>query len=185
MRRLFGRKVLVTLAALASFITVPAAGIVATATPAMASTTICTASGNHWCIGAASLSSGAAAVNAMPANGRQFNIVDKGFTCCGGFEVRQIQLAAAPTLCLGVHSDTEHAGGTITLRNCSGGNTNGTNWIRITDANTATVFWQNTTGAISRPQDDILTSDNVLGSQLEVLTLGCSPNCFQRWVPIN
>jgi len=182
MRRLFRRKVLVTLAALASFITIPAAGIVATATPAMASTTICMASGNMWCIGAASLSSGAMAVNARPANGRQFTIVDKGFTCCGGFEVRQIQLTAAPTLCLGIHIDPTHAGDLITLRNCSGGNSNGTNWIQITDASTASVRWQDNGGSDASV---ILTSDNVLGSQLQVLSLGCTPNCFQRWVPIN
>lgn len=182
MRRLFRRKVLVTLAALISFTTIPAAGIVATATPAMASTTICEASGNNRCIGAASLSSGAAAVNAMPASGRQFNFVDKGFTCCGGFEVRQLQLAAAPTLCLGIHLDPTHAGDLITLRNCSGGNSNGTNWIRITDSTTATVRWSNT----SEDTTTFLTSDDVLGSQLSVLSLGCSgsPNCFQRWVPI-
>jgi hypothetical protein len=58
MRRLLGRKAVTIIAAIISLTAIPATGIVATATPALASVHICNVAGIHGCIGSDSLNNG-------------------------------------------------------------------------------------------------------------------------------
>jgi hypothetical protein len=163
MRRLLGRKTLTIVTAIISLTALPAAGIVTTATPALASVHICNVAGNHYCAGAPTLNNGDPVE--LTISGRDINEVDQGFTS-GGFEVFRLQFAAATSLCMGVAST-----GNITLRACSGGNSNNTNWAR--EPVSGGIVW------ISTTLDRWLTSNNGINQQLFV-SGGCT-GCYTRW----
>jgi hypothetical protein len=128
---------------------------------------ICLAFGNGACVGAPTLNNGDPVE--LTADGRQINLLDQNFTCCGGLEVYRLQLAAAPSLCLG---QTQFA--TVTLRNCSGGDASLVNWALSPQADGTIEF-------INRPNGGVLTSPgDQLGTQLTV-TSGCN-GCFLKWI---
>jgi hypothetical protein len=164
MRRLLGRKSVTIIAAIISLTAIPAAGIVATATPALASVTICNVAGIMGCVGAPTLGNGDPAV--LTASGREITRLDQHFTW-NTFEVYRLQFAAAPSQCAGVA-----ATGNITLRDCSGGNSNNTNWAR--EPVSGGFVW------ISITNDRWLTSQNQLGQQL-FISGGCTNSCYTRW----
>jgi hypothetical protein len=175
-RRLLRRKAVITLAAILSFTAIPAAGIIATAGPALAAPgPFCNPGGNMFCIGTAGLTSGTPVTLAMKANARTLALSDKHFTCCNGHEVYQLQVVNAPTLCLGIHIGQTLP--SITLRDCSGGASNGTNWA-MEPLGAGAFNWE-------EPSSNgiLLTSDNVLGHQLEAEEVGCGggTNCAQKW----
>src|SRR5690349_20657842 len=118
MSGLLRRKTITIIAAIISFTAIPAAGISATATPALASFTdvnICEASG-HFCVGAPTIGYGDPVQ--LTLTGRSFNEADQHFTCCGGYEVFRLQFAADTAKCVGVPDSSTN----LTVRECSGGN---------------------------------------------------------------
>jgi hypothetical protein len=165
MRRPLRRKAVTIIAAIVSFTAVPAGGIVATATPALASVTLCNSFGHQYCAGdPGAVNNGDPVV--LTQTGRSINLLDQHFTCCGGYEVFRLQLVANTSQCVGVNSQ-----GFVTLRDCSGGNNNGTNWAHEPAGN-GQWFWY------SSPWQGFLTSLNRLGADL--VPDGCL-GCEQRW----
>jgi hypothetical protein len=172
MRKLLGRKAVIIIAAIISVTAIPAAGVVATATPAQAATfNICELNGHNYCIGdPGTVSNGDAVVLTGPTEGRLINEVYKGYTCCGGWSVYQLQFVTAPSQCVGVASG---AYANVTVRDCSGGNSNNTNWARrITSS--GYVQWLNS----NEPTYGLLTGRDKLGSQL--IGAACT-GCFYTW----
>jgi hypothetical protein len=165
MRRLLGRKAVTIIAAIVSFTAIPVAGVVTTAAPALASVNICNSFGHKYCAGAPSLNNGDPVV--LTSSGRAITEWDQGFTAFGGMEVFRLQFTAAPSQCMGIA-----ASGNITLRDCSGGNSNNTNWAK--EFASGGIVW------ISTTHDTELTSNNALGAQLFEDGPGCS-GCYLRW----
>jgi hypothetical protein len=169
MRRLLGRKAVTIIAAIISLTAVPATGIVATATPALASVHICNANGTlHGCIGAPTVNNGDPVV--LTASGRDITEVDQHFTYLG-FEVYRLRIDASAnqSQCVGVA-----ASGNLTLRNCSGGNSSNVNWAKQ-EVVGGTVWLLNQ----SSPTE-MITSHNQLGQQL-FETTGCTNQCWNLW----
>ncbi len=166
MRRLLRCKAVTIIAAIICFTAIPAAGIVATVTPALASVNICNVFGHTYCAGdPGTVNNGDPIV--LTVSGRQFNEADQGFTCCGGFEVFRLQFAADTTQCMGVTNNTLK----VTVRDCSGGNNSNVNWAQVPQSNG--VEWlSNTVGGY-------LASDNTLGDQLFVQSF-CT-GCYFKW----
>lgn len=169
MRRLLGRKAVTIIAAIISLSTILAAGVVAT--PALAANItgpICNSFGHMYCIGAPNLSNGSPVV--LTSSGRTITELDQNFKTGNGFEVYRLQITATANTtsqCLGIA-----ASGNITLRDCSGGNSNNTNWAK--EFATGGIVWiSNTTGLN-------LTSDNALNDQLFQDGDGCR-GCYFRW----
>lgn len=152
MRRLLRRRALTIIAVIISFTAIPAAGIVATATPALASVTICNSSG-QFCLGAPTIDFGNPVV--LTVGGRQVTEVYAGFTCCGGHEVFQIQFVADTTKCVGVVDN----GTNVTVRACSGGNKSHVNWAEEPQSGGIIEWFSNT-------KDQFLASDDIQGHQL-------------------
>ena len=171
MRRLLGRKSVTIIAAIISLTAIPAAGIVATATPApaVASVRICLPNFTQGCVGAATLNNGDKVVLVASHGGRLINELPQGYTCCGGYHVCRLQFNAAPSQCVGVTSLL-----TITLRDCSGGNSNNTNWAKKPQSDGSVKWYSPTT------LED-LTSHDIIGEQLFSEEDGCDLSCFQRW----
>jgi hypothetical protein len=152
------------IAAVVSVAAIPV-GIIATATPALASGfTICTASGHHYCIGASTLRNGDPVQST--AGGRQINLVDQHFKSHGR-EVFRLHFAAAPTLCVGVENVSSPSNKTVKsrLRDCSNGNGANVNWVEVPQSGDSVKLYSVTWGAY-------LTSLNTRGSQLIVTTCG-------------
>jgi hypothetical protein len=168
MRRLLRRKAVTIIAAIVALTAIPAGGIVATASPALASVTLCNSFGHQYCAGdPGAVNNGDPVV--LTQTGRSINLVDQHFTCCGGLEVFQLQLVANTSQCVGVTSDGQF----VTLRDCSGGNNNYTNWAHKPAGN-GQWYWY------SNPLNRYLSSDNVLGDQLFTGTMSCI-GCEFRW----
>lgn len=151
MRRLFGRKAVTIIAAIVSFTAIPAAGIVATATPALASNYICTLSFPGGCVGAPTIGFGDPV---ELTTGRLINEVDQGYTCCGGAHVFQFQFAADSAKCVGAVDN----GIAVVVRACSGGNEAGVNWAKFIFP--AGIEWWN------NPRQGFLGTDGIVGNQL-------------------
>lgn len=165
MRRLLRRKAVTIIAAIVSFTAIPAAGIVATATPALASVYICNSSG-LFCVGdPAPVNNGDPVV--LTVGGRAITRVDT-FLQFNTWEVFQLQFDANPSQCVGVQNSTSN----VTVRNCSGGQNSNTYWAKDVQRD-GSVKWVSTT------KNGLLASDNTQGHQLFV-TVGCS-GCFIRW----
>lgn len=173
MRRLLRRKaIIIVAAAIVSFTAIPAAGIVATATPALASTaSLCNVSGHNYCADTTTLNTGEPVFLTILASSRLFNKVDQHFTCCGGFEVFRLHFAGDTTKCLGVAGSSLN----ITVRLCSGGNDSNVNWAQEPQSGGGIKWYSNT-------KNKFLSSDNALGHQLFV-TSGCS-GCYLKWTPL-
>jgi hypothetical protein len=157
LRRLLGRKAVTIIVAIISLSTIPAAGVAATATPALAANItgpICNSFGHMYCIGAPNLSNGSPVV--LTSSGRTITEIDQNFKTGNGFEVYRLQITATANTtsqCLDIA-----ASGNITLRDCSGGNSNNTNWAK--EFATGGIIW------ISNTTNLNLTSDNALNDQL-------------------
>jgi hypothetical protein len=169
MRIPFRRKALTIIAAIVSFTAIPAAGIAATATPALASINICNTYGGNWCIGAPTIGIGDPVE--LTATGRNINLVDRGYTCCGGYEVFQLQFAADTAKCVGFPSSPPVR---LTVRYCSGGNSTNTNWALVPGGSDGSTYFGSTTTA------GYLSSDNTLGHQLFLGNYMCS-GCYLKW----
>lgn len=167
MRRVLRRKAVTIIAAILSFTAIPAAGVVATATPALASVKICNTPTGSFCADAPTLGSGDPVV--LTLNGRNFNEADQHFTCCNGHEVFRLEFSANTTLCMGV----QDLGVNVTVRACSGGNSTNVNWARFPNSD-GSVSW------FSNPKNLWLSSDNTQGDQLFVAAMPCSA-CLNRW----
>jgi hypothetical protein len=171
MRGLLRSKALTIVAAIVSFTAIPAVGIVATATPALASVTICNTFGNRLCVGDPAPVNNADPV-VLTVGGRNMTELDQHFTCCGGFEVVRLSFDANPTQCIGVAASLN-----VTVRDCSGGNANNTNWARVPISNGVEWF--------SNTLNRFLTSDNRLGHQLFASTADSqrciNGGCFFVW----
>ena len=171
MRRLLGRKAVTIIAAIISLTVIPAAGITATAAPALADVTgtICNSSGHMYCIGAPTLNNGDPV--GLTASGRVIHEIDQGFTVMGGLHVYRLQITATATSstpqCVGVN-----ASNLATLRDCSGGNNNNTNWAK--DFVAGGIVWINNTIRLN------LTSNNALNHQLFLDDDGCM-GCYFSW----
>jgi hypothetical protein len=165
MRRPLGRKAVTIIAAIVSFTAIPAAGIVATATSALASVHICNVSGNQYCIGAPTLNFGDPVK--LTVSGRDITRVDQGLIY-NIWEVYELKFTADTTKCVGV----QDTGSNVTVRACSGGQSNNTYWAKDVQSD-GSVKW------ISTTKNELLASDNGLGDQLFVAT-ACS-GCFFRW----
>jgi hypothetical protein len=168
MRRLLRHKAVTIIAAIISFTAIPAAGIVATATPALAATGvhICLASSKgNGCIGAPTINFGDPVE--LTATGRLIVEVPAGFTCCGGHEVFHLQFSADATKCVGVPANALNT----TVRACSGGDSTNVNWAEEPQSDGSIIWFNNTVGGF-------LLSDNVQGDQL---VLACGNGCFIRW----
>lgn len=167
MRRLLRHKALTIIAAIISFTAIPAAGIVATATPALAATGvhICLSSGNG-CIGAPTIGFGDPVE--LTAGGRFIVEVPAGFTCCGGLEVFRFQFSADATKCVGVPASTINT----TVRACSGGDSTNVNWAEEPQGDGSIIWLNHTVGGF-------LLSNNIQGDPLFV-AITCN-GCFRRW----
>jgi hypothetical protein len=168
MRRPLRHKAVTIIAAIISFTAIPAAGIVATATPALATigVHICLRSGNG-CVGAPTINIGDPVE--LTATGRYIVEVPAGFTCCGGHEVFRLQFSADATKCVGVPDGSL----STTVRACSGGNNSNVNWAEEPQGDGSIKWFSNT-------KNGFLSSDNRQGDQLFVGSNGCN-GCFQRW----
>lgn len=159
------RRAVTVIAAVISFIAIPA-GIAVTAVPALAASPICNSFGNQYCIGAPGISSGDPVE--LTLSGRQINEVAQNFTCCHGHEVYQLQFSADTSKCVGVSSI-----GLTTVRDCSAGNASNVNWAKEPQTD-GSVEW------FSNPMNGFLASDNGLGDQLFVTAAACN-GCLLKW----
>lgn len=164
MRKLLRYKAVTLIAAIISFTAIPA-GIVATATPALAAGNLCNTFGSY-CAGGATINIGDPVV--LTPTGRVFEEVAQNFKCCGGFEVYQLEFRSNTARCMGIPAGSIN----VTVRDCSGGNTTNVNWAREPQSD-GSVKWLNT------QQGGFLASNNVEGQQL-FITGGCS-GCFLKW----
>jgi hypothetical protein len=172
MRRLLRRKVVTIVVAIISFATIPAAGIVAPASPALASSgSLCNGYGYHYCADTTDLSYGSYLFLTIPASGALFNKVDLHFTCCGGHEVYRLQFAQDTARCIGVPGSST----AVTVRECSGGNSTNVNWAEFPQSGGGVQWFSNS-------KNMWLASDNHLGHSLFVTT-GCS-GCYLNWFAI-
>jgi hypothetical protein len=165
MRRLLRRKAVTITAAIVSFTAIPAAGIVATATPALASVIICNSSGNQLCIGAPTIGFGDPVE--LTATGRNITRADQ-FLTYNTFEVYELKFTADSTKCVGV----QNANSKVTVRACSGGQSSNTYWARDVQPD-GSIKW------ISTTKNGLLASDNGDFDQLFV-AVACS-GCYFRW----
>lgn len=173
MRRLLRRKVATIAAVIISFTAIPAAGIVASASPALASTGyLCNGYGSHYCADTTSLSYGYELFLTIPASGALFNKVDQHFTCCGGNEVYRLEFNQDPARCIGVPDNST----AVTVRECSGGDSTNVNWAELPQPGGGVWWYSNSKGGM------YLASDNTLGHALFV-TYGCS-GCYLNWFKI-
>src|SRR5215470_12864159 len=124
MRIPFRRKVMTSVMAIVSF---TAIGIVVSPTAAEASVgKICLTYGLG-CIGAPTIGLGDPVV--LTQTGRQINLHDRGYQCCNGLEVFQLQFDADRTRCVGVPAGSLRT----TVRLCSNGNDANVNWAFMPD----------------------------------------------------
>jgi hypothetical protein len=134
---------------------------VAVGAPALASTHVCTAFGNQYCLGASSLAAGTVITNSSP--GRDINLRDRGFKH-EGLEVYELVFALDTSKCVGFSSN-----GLAEVRDCSG-NSNFTNWMndRIGDGTTIWInnSFNSSNCVTANDHGQILTSDNALGDRL-------------------
>jgi hypothetical protein len=166
MRIPFRRKVVTSIAAI---VAVTAIGIVTSQTPAEASVgKICLTYGLG-CVGAPNIGTGDPVV--LTATGREINLHDRGYKCCGGYEVFQLQMSADTSKCVGVPD----GGFFTTIRLCSSGNTANVNWAFVPDfqADGAVYFWSPTLNGY-------LASDNIQGDSLFTSQV-CPSRCFLKW----
>lgn len=173
MRRVLRHKAVAIIAAVVSVNAIPV-GIVATATPALASSpTICTAFGHHLCIGAPALRNGHP-VQSTP-NGRQITLVDQHFKFQRK-EVYRLRFAAAPTLCVGATNATSESKPVrSTLRDCSGGNQANVNWVEVPQSGDSVKLLSITWGAY-------LTSLNARNGQLLLTNCDNCKGVYRTWV---
>jgi hypothetical protein len=174
MRRLLRRKAATIIAAIISLTAIPSAGIVATAVPALASVHICNVNGVQGCVGAPTVNNGDPVK--LTVGGRDINLLDQHFKR-GGDEVYRLQFAAAPSQCVGVASSFF-----LTLRDCSGGNNNNTNWIRVRVS--GGIGWESNT--LNNPGlNFFMDSTNTLGEQLRaggfLNGTNCPSVCYSTW----
>jgi hypothetical protein len=153
----------------AAMVAVTGIGVFATPTPASADTVmfICNTFGNQYCIGAPDLSIGAGV--GLTLTGRRINYHDRGYKCCGGYEVVQLQFASDTSRCVGI-ADTFFF---TTVRLCSGGNGANVNWAVVPDGNGNADFLSTTYG-------EYLASDDLMDGALYVYQLPCN-GCYARW----
>ena len=169
MRRVLRRKVVMIIAAVISFTVIPAAGIVATATPALANVNICNSFGAGYCVGAPDLSYGLPVIlEVAGTTGTAIHLQRQSWTCCNGSYVYQLQFASDTARCVGVAVDSNE----VTVRECSGGDKTNTNWAFEWQSN-LTVKWYNTSKNV------FLGSDNTLYDQLFVKS-SCT-GCYFAW----
>jgi len=165
MRRLLRRKAVTIIAAIVSLTAIPAAGIVATATPALASVHICNVAGNHYCLGAPTINFGDPVE--LTVTGRDITRVDQ-FLQYDSFEVFQLEFTADTTKCVGVPD----ASNKVTVRACSGGRNSNTYWAKDVQPD-GSVKW------LSATKNGTLDSDNGVFDQLFVAA-SCL-GCYLRW----
>lgn len=158
-RRLIGAAAALALSA--GPVILAAAPAPATAAPAAIIIHICTASGNHYCLGATSITDGTPVTNSNP--GRDI-FPSPQFSAPGMGEVYQLQFSADTTKCVGFS-----ANGLAEVRDCLG-NSNFTNWVDGNFGN-GTTTWTNWTYVPNNCQNQgdrgaDLTSNNQLGSRI-------------------
>ena len=163
-RGLLRKKAVTIIAAIVSFTAIPAAGIVATATPALADVNICLVSGNG-CVGAPTIDFGNPVELTL---GRDITRHDT-FLQFNGLEVFQLQFTSDTTKCVGVPDNSSK----VTVRACSGGQNDNTYWAKdvLPDGS---VKWLSTT------KFGLLASDNVQGHQLFICS-SCGNGDYIRW----
>src|SRR5215831_5827056 len=165
MRRLLGRKAVTIIAAIVSLTAIPSAGIVASATPALASIHVCLQN-TQGCAGAPTVNVGDPVK--LTVSGRDINLIHHQF---GASTVYQFQIVANPSQCLGISG-----GFNIDLRNCSGHESNNTDWEKIV-GNFTGIAWQS-----NSLFDWWLDSDGIIGHQLIAGGFrggnNCAPPCY-------
>src|SRR5215467_9438813 len=142
MRTLFRRKGVRIITAIVSL---TAIGIVVTPGPALAAgIPICNTNGNMYCIGAPTIGIGDPVK--LTVTGRIINLHDRGYTCCGGHEVFQLQFDADRSKCVGLPTNLS-ANNTV-VRYCSSGNDGGVNWaVELPASGPGVYFYSNRNGA--------------------------------------
>jgi hypothetical protein len=123
---------------------------------------ICTESGNHYCVGASSLTDGTIITNSGDGRDMILGLV----TTIGGRGVYQLIFAADHAKCVGLS-----ASGLAEVRSCNDNGSNFTNWVELIQPDGLSVRWSNQTFSASncdRPGDqgNYLTSNNKQGDRL-------------------
>lgn len=149
--------------------------VVAVASPALASTHVCTEYGNHYCLGANNLNDGTA-VFSSDNGGRDIILQDQKFTH-EGLEVYRLVFAEDQGKCVGFSNN-----GNAEVRDCSG-NSNFTNWQRI-GVRGGTQWQNNSFNATQCPHfGPFLTSDNTSGDRVFCSDGEAAPGEYLAWTP--